>query len=249
MPDSQSRLSEIKETYREIYLIVAPPRTASTAFTRVIWEHPQVGFYCHEPFELVYHRNLALTSVIGKLNNLIGLDRAEHKQEGDKVSVVVKEMTFQVGKHFPLLVSLTTHPVIFLMRDPRRSILSRMQRRKEGNQPAIFPPVESGWHDLHLQVMHCKAQNIPYLIVDAQDFRRAPNSIFQIVLERLGLPFVPEVLSWQPLANVTLDDLGGEQSHWHARALGSTRIEAEDDSLPEMDVFPDSGLFRNLLQT
>jgi hypothetical protein len=40
MPYFRNRLNEIKETYNEIYLIVAPPRTASTAFTRVIWEHP-----------------------------------------------------------------------------------------------------------------------------------------------------------------------------------------------------------------
>lgn len=237
MLDFLDSLTSIKETYNEIYVIVAPPRTSSTAFSRVFWNHPQVDIYCHEPFDRVYHRQEGLMSAIEELNHPMRLNSSENKQ--GKENLVIKEMTFQVGKYFPLLASLTAHPVIFLIRDPRLSILSRMRKRKEGGLLPIFPPVESGWHDLHSQVMLCKKEDIPYFIIDSKDFRDYPERIFKIVLERVGLSLSQEIFSWKPVKNVVLGTLNGEQSHWYKHVLKSSSIEPESQLVSEM-VFPEN---------
>ena len=48
-------------------MIVAPPRSASTAFSRVFWEQGSVAYYCHEPFEVTYFDEAPLGEVVAKL--------------------------------------------------------------------------------------------------------------------------------------------------------------------------------------
>ena len=57
-------LREATERYSDIYVIVSPPRCSSTAFARVLWQHPSVGYYSHEPFEVTYFDGAGLDGVL-----------------------------------------------------------------------------------------------------------------------------------------------------------------------------------------
>ena len=56
----------LRSAYPEIFVIVSPPRSNSTAFARVFWEQPSVRFYAHEPFEVTYYRERDLSEVAEK---------------------------------------------------------------------------------------------------------------------------------------------------------------------------------------
>ena len=74
------RLAGIAARYPEIVVIISPPRCSSTAFARVFWEHPEVRYYCHEPFEVTYYDDAPLADVAAKLEAPIDL-AARYKPE------------------------------------------------------------------------------------------------------------------------------------------------------------------------
>lgn len=65
---------EILDRHGSVYAIVSPPRCSSTAFARVFWEQPSVGFYCHEPFEVTYYLQQDLDQVVERLSSPLDLD-------------------------------------------------------------------------------------------------------------------------------------------------------------------------------
>ena len=241
-----SIFSKIIARYDKIYVIVSPPRCSSTAFARVFWEQPSIGYYSHEPFEVTYYKNLDLSHVVNKLENPLVLKRLKnHKNSDLGEGLVIKEMSFQVGKNFALLAALTQEPIIFMLRDPRLNIASRMAKKQEQGDNPIFPFQESGWEFLLDQIEYCQQKNLPYIVVDATDFRNNPKVIFKQVFAKLKLPFDREMLSWRSCENVEIDNLDGQQSHWYERVLTSTNIQPATETIPAIDSFPTTGGFRD----
>lgn len=238
--------SKIKDRYDKIYVIVSPPRCSSTAFARVFWEQPSIGYYSHEPFEVTYYQNLDLSHVVNKLENPLVLKPIKNYKNSELgEELVIKEMSFQVGKNFALLAALTQEPIIFMLRDPRLNIASRMAKKLEQNDSPIFPFQESGWEFLLAQIEYCQLKKLPYIVVDATDFRNNPKVIFKQVFAKLKLPFDREMLSWRSCENVEIDNLDGQQSHWYERVLTSTNIQPATETIPAIDSFPTTGGFRD----
>ena len=260
-------LERFREKHEQVYVILGPPRSSSTAFARVFWEHPSIGYYCHEPFDVTYHKKLDLSHVIKAIERPVSLEAVKNRKHKGKQlavrvgsdhrwvvsiarqpvvsnSLVIKEMTFQIGRNFDLLAAFTNHPLIFVIRDPRLSIASRMRKRMEGGEDYIFPLEESGWNDLDYQIAHCKESNIPYLIVDSADFRTYPRIIFNKVFKKIGLSFSESMLRWQEKQDIELGNLEGAQNHWYKRVLQSTGIEPTNEPVPEVDSFPEANGFR-----
>lgn len=228
-------LQEIKDKYQDIYIILSPPRCSSTAFSRVFWEHPAIGYYCHEPFDAVYHKRFSLEYALNTINYPMNLTKVKESSIVG-TNLVVKAMTFQVGKYFNLLINLTKKPIIFLIRDPRLSILSRVKMLKQGRNDSDFPITEAGWIDLNYQINHCQESNVPFLIVDSQDFRGYPEIVFQEVFHKLEIPFSKSMLSWKDAGNINLGNLGDAQKHWYYKALSSINMKPENDITLEVDL-------------
>lgn len=238
-PDAIAMFSGILERYSEIYAIVSPPRCSSTAFARMFWEQPSVRYYCHEPFETTYYLAEGLEEVRDKFAeplDLTSLDRVEVGAAAD--ALVVKEMPYQAGSNFPLLAAIARKPIIFLMRDPRLSIASRMRKKVEVGDDPDFPKIESGWQLWENQIKWCEEQGIEHVLVDSGDFREQPLQVFKRVFERLGLPFNPQMLEWQAQPQVELDNLGGRHRHLYNAVLSSTGIRAEPARAPDLLDFP-----------
>jgi hypothetical protein len=235
----------VRERHGEIYVIVSPPRCSSTAFARVFWEHPNVGYYSHEPFEVLYYNGENLSTVVEKLEQPLDLREIKRYQSvGRNGSLIIKEMPYQVGRHFPLLVSLATGPIIFLIRDPRLNISSRMvMKRLVGDNP-LFPLVESGWELIQRQVRWCQSNEISHVIVDSTDYRNQPTAVFEQVFARFQLPFSSGMLSWEPLTDVDIDNLDGRHRHLYKRVMDSSGIEPAIELVPEIESFPVENGFR-----
>jgi hypothetical protein len=153
-------------------------------------------------------------------------------------------MTFQAGEDADVLFELATRPILFVVRDPRLSVASRMRLVRAPHDSAPFPPRETGWGDLREQVRRCREAGHPYALLDVTDLRRSPVSVAPLLFEALGLPFAPEVLEWTPAAGVSLGQLGEAQSAWYRRVLLSTGIEPPLEDVPSPDAFPAAGGFR-----
>jgi Sulfotransferase domain len=217
--------------YRDVYVIVAPPRSSSTALARVFWGNPAIRYYCHEPFDRMYHQAADYDAVVCALACPIDLDRLDGGSAAGH-SLLIKEMTFQVGADFPTLASITTHPIIFVIREPRLCISSRTRRLQERGH-TVFPVVESGWDDLERQVAFCDDTGIHYVVVDSAEFRSAPVGVFRQLFPMLGLVFTPGMLRWRPVTDVTLGGLDGQQDHWYLRVLGSSGVQPETATAPD----------------
>lgn len=224
---------------------MSPPRCGSTAFPRVFWEQDSVGYYSHEPFETTYFWNEGLDKVYEKLEHPLDVRcLKKHKGGASGNALVIKEMPYQVGENFPLLVKLASKPMVILIRDPRLNISSRMQKKKEAGQNPIFPLVETGWDLLVSQLQYIQDRKIPYMIIDATDFRNSPEIIFPQVFSRLGLPFSPTMLEWEPTREVDIDNLAGIHRHLYRRALLSSGIQPATEVIPDFNSFPVEGGFR-----
>ncbi len=241
-------VERLRERHGEIYLIVAPPRTASTALARVLWQHPEVGWYSHEPFDRVYHRGAGPESAAAALERPASVRVAADGRAARGRRLVVKEMTFQVGGHFGALAALTSRPVVFLLRDPRLAIASRMrQLEREGSDP-LFPPAESGWAALGAQVADCRGGGRPYALLDSTDLRNRPLEVLPPLFERLGLEFSADFLRWEPAGRLEIGELGGlegEQSAWYERVLSSRGLEPARSAPPDLGTFPEERGFRD----
>jgi len=221
----------------ETYVIVAPPRSASTALARILWHHPAIRFYAHEPYGAVYHQGAGPDAAEEALDQAADLGVTIGGKPAGARGLVVKEMTFQVGGAFPELAARTTWPVIFNVRDPRLCVASRMAMRRKQGLPEVFPVNESGWPDLAEQIGWCRDEGVPYRVVDATELRQHPQVIAPLVLEALGLEFNDSVLCWTPVKSETVQAVAA-QDHWYERVLSADRIEAAVEPIPELASFP-----------
>jgi len=232
----------VLERHGEVLAIVAPPRTASTALARILWNHPEVGFYSHEPFEPTWYRDASIEVAAELLNAPAPVGELGGRGMGR--ALVVKEMTFQVGDAFPVLAELATRPIVFLIRDPRLSIASRMEVLRRSGRPELFPLRESGWDDLGRQLDFVRAAGLPHLVVDSHDLRSSPETVVPPLLDALGLSFTSELLTWKPSTATGLSAVSGPADPFYQRVLQSGGIEPPRESPPPLESFPETDGFR-----
>lgn len=239
----RERLEAVRERHGEVYAILAPPRTASTVLARILWNHPEIGWYSHEPFEPTWYQGADLR----RAAELLGAPApvADLGGRGGGRRLVVKEMTFQVGDALPLLASLATRPIVVLIRDPRLAVASRMRVLRRSGRPEAFPLRESGWEDLARQLEHMRRERVPHVIVDSTDLRRAPEMLVPPLLERLGLAYAPELLTWEASGASGLSAVSGAEDPFYQRVLGSRGVEPPAETVPDLADFPCEGGFRD----
>jgi len=243
---NHSLLATIQAQFSNIFIVISPPRCGSTVFARVLWNHPSISYYSHEPFEKNYYKEATVTDAFQQILNPLSLPEVgqETHHPTEQKSLIIKDIAFQSQKVFPLLASLTKLPIIFLIRDPRLSIYSKISARKKMGQNPIFPTTETGWEALLTQIRFCQENHLEHLIVDASDFRTYPQAIFKQVFERLGLPFSEEVLSWEPTPSLKLDNFGGKFNLYYKRVINSSGIQAVTEEIPTIEAFPTTGGMR-----
>lgn len=241
-----SSFEVLAKKYDKVHLIVSPPRCGSTAFARVFWEHPSVRYYSHEPFETTYYADGSLEETYEKIDEPLDLlpiksQQAEHPTGN---SLVIKEMPYQIGSNFSMTLSWVAKPIIFLIRDPRLNIESRINKKLETGDSPFFPLKETGWELIHGQIKHCRMHHIPYLIVDSTDFRNHPEVVLPKVFKQLDLPYYDSQLSWKADQSIEIDNLGGAHEHLYKKVLGSNTIKPANEPIPAIESFTEEGGIR-----
>jgi hypothetical protein len=237
------QLAGVRERHGDVHAIVAPPRTASTALARILWNHEQVGFYSHEPFEATWYEGATAERAVALLTQPEPV--AELGGRGSGRALVVKEMTFQVGDAFPLLAGLATQPIVFLIRDPRLCIASRMRVLEASGRPQVFPLRESGWDDLARQLEYVRREGIEHVVVDSGDLRADPEAVAPPLLARLGLAWSPSLVRWSASGATGLSSVSGADDPFYQQVLESRGLEPDTERMPELDEFPADDGFRD----
>lgn len=235
--ESLAACEALANRHSAIYVIVSPPRCGSTALARVFWEHPTVRYYCHEPFEVTYYDKQGLDVVFAKLADPLDIQAVTSGGASSANALVIKEMPYQVGDHFPLLARLATAPVVFLIRDPRLNIASRIAKKLETGDSPFFPLIETGWELIAQQVNYCRRENIPYALIDASDFRNVPTQVFPGLFALFGLEFSSSMLTWQSCDDLEIDNLDGAHSHLYRRVLSSRGVQPAKEDIPSRESF------------
>jgi hypothetical protein len=223
---------EIRQRFDPALLIVSPPRSGSTALARAFWQHPAFRWYVHEPFDRVYHHGGGEESVLTAVRDPI--DVGGHGVGG----LIIKEMTFQVGSYAGELVALASLPIVVALRDPRLAVESRMRQRRHAGQEPSFPHNESGWCDLVEMLDHLHASQVRHVLVETTRLRARPAHCLEVLCARLGIGYMPDMLSWPAAGDMHLGQLASEQTSWYERVLRSSGFEPPTEVVPGLDEFP-----------
>jgi hypothetical protein len=111
----------------------------------------------------------------------------------------------------------------FIIRDPAPVIASL------GRFWPDFTPEETGYEQQHRLFELALENGEEPAVVDAADLTADPEGTIRVYCEKLGVPFMPESLSWEP------GDVPGWEmwTEWHEEAQESTGIKSqplEDDT-------------------
>ncbi len=208
----------------------AVPRSISTAFERVFVERGDFKVF-HEPFSASYYYSEKRQS-----------DRyadVEPKEEYNPENVLAtmldpswerrvyfKDMALHAkGVMTPELVSTFTNT--FIIRDPVPVIASMNRFWPD------FTLEEIGYEMQHRLFKMAVENGEEPAIVDAADLTANPDGLVATYCERIGVPFIPEALTWEA-RKIPDWEMWAE---WHTEAEDSTGIKREpledDKELPE----------------
>lgn len=200
-------------------MLWSAPRSRSTAFFRMMAERGDFTVV-HEPFSyLVMHGH---TDVAGtRVGSGAELIKVLLELPGQ---VFMKETT---GFRYPEFVATpeflettefldrVTHT--FLIRDPRETIPSYLKLEPDARIESIGFEL---LHEIHTAVVKRTGQQP--VVVDAADLAQNPEGTVKAYCAAVGVPFVPEALSWDPAQRPEWQP----SRRWHESVAASTGLGA-----------------------
>jgi hypothetical protein len=211
--------------YSKPVALWAVPRSVSTALERVFVERGDFKVF-HEPFSASYYYSperrsdrFAGTEPKEEYGHEKVLARIlEHREK----PIFFKDMAYHVAGFMSReFVSRFTNT--FIIRDPAPVIASLHRFWPD------FTVEEAGYEQQHRLFGLAVENEEEPAVVDASDLTKDPEGTIRAYCERLGVPFVPEALSWAPGEVPGWEMWAG----WHEEAAESTGIKSqplEDDT-------------------
>jgi hypothetical protein len=195
------------------------PRSISTAFERVMMERKDFKIL-HEPFSYLYYVHQEGATVSQQYvdsehpTDYAGI-RAHIEQAAASRPVFFKDMCAhcytELAADTIFLQRLTN---TFLIRDPAKAIASYYAMNPEVTVEEIGLKQLCGIYE---QALTMDARPI---VIDADDLEDDPEAIVNAYCQAIGIPFLPESLSWEPEHQEEWDIW----KDWHADAAQSTGI-------------------------
>jgi hypothetical protein len=204
----------------------AVPRSLSTVFERSFVERDDLEVL-HEPFSASYYYGE------DRLSDRYSDVEPEAEYNYDRVvadvlrprqkRVFLKDMAYHakavMGPEF-----ISSFVNTFILRDPKY-VLSSLHKMWPD-----FTLEETGYEELYWAFRYATEAGEDPVVVDAMTFSEDPVGILSAYCERVGLPFQPEALSWEP----------GEVEEWkrwegwHEAAQRSTGVKRAERKDPEL---------------
>jgi hypothetical protein len=206
----------------------AVPRSLSTAFERVFVERDDLEVL-HEPFSASYYYgedrlSARYSDVEPKAEHNYKRVLADILKPRQK-RVFLKDMAYHAkGVMGPEFISNFVNT--FIVRDPKYVLSSLYKMWPD------FTLEEAGYEELYWAFRYAAEAGEDPVVVDAMTFSESPVGVLSAYCERVGVPFRPGALSWEPGEIEEWKNWEG----WHEAAQQSTgieRAERRDPALPE----------------
>jgi Sulfotransferase domain len=206
----------------------AVPRSLSTAFERVFVERDDLEVL-HEPFSAAYYYGPDRLSEryadeAPKPENSYESVLAEVFRPREK-RLFLKDMPYQ-AKGVMSREFIRRFTNTFIIRDPKYVLSSLYKMWPD------FTLEETGFEQIYWAFKYAEEAGQDPVVVDAMTFSEDPVGILSVYCERVGIPFRPDALSWEP----------GEVEKWKSwegwheaaqRSTGIKRAERRDPELPD----------------
>jgi Sulfotransferase domain len=204
----------------------AVPRSLSTAFERVFVERDDLEVL-HEPFSAAYYYGPDRLSEryadeAPKPENSYESVLAEVFRPRER-RLFLKDMPYQAkGVMSRVFISRFTNT--FIIRDPKYVLSSLYKMWPD------FTLEETGFEQIYWAFRYAEEAGQDPVVVDAMTFSEHPVGILSVYCERVGVPFRPDALSWEPGEVEKWKSWEG----WHEAAQQSTGIERAERRDPEL---------------
>jgi hypothetical protein len=204
----------------------AVPRSLSTAFERVFVERDDLEVL-HEPFSAAYYYGPDRLSEryadeAPKPENSYESVLAEVFRPREK-RLFMKDMPYQ-AKSVMSREFISRFANTFIIRDPKYVLSSLYKMWPD------FTLEETGFEQIYWAFRYAEEVGQDPVVVDAMTFSENPVGILSVYCERVGIPFRPDALSWEPGEVEKWKSWEG----WHEAAQQSTGIERAERRDPEL---------------
>ena len=115
-------------------------------------------------------------------------------------ALFIKEIIYFAQGRFHKLVEepMDAFKHTFLIRDPRKSILSLHKALKAIDRLSRMSTEMAGFRSLHELFLTVQQVDIEPVVVDADDLLENPKEMMKLYCSATGLPFSEDMLSWTP---------------------------------------------------
>ena len=203
-------------------LLWSPPRCVSTAFEKTFSQRSDT-VVVHEPFtDCYYFSRGRKSSFYGDCEELLDYDgnQAIQKIQLNSAPIIFcKELAFQglpyINQYFLKNVINT-----FIIRHPIE-VLASMEKVETN-----FPEEDFGFNELY-QIWTIVTENLKQqpIVVEANRFRSNPEVVLRSYCEKIGIEFMPQMLSWEDGKLMTWQPYELDtQVKWHKTLESSTNI-------------------------
>ena len=206
-----------------LWALWAVPRSASTAFERMIAERGDL-LVVSEPFSSAYYDGPEARS--GRFectapSATFAAVRADLLGSARRQATFVKDMAYHA---LPALDDELVHGCrhTFLVRDPAWSVPSLARRWPD------FTAEETGFDAVARMLARVEEAGQEAVVLDSDDVRRRPDAVLRAWCERVGLAFLPGALGWEP----GMKDGWDRWQEWHESTASSAGFRPPDAEPP-----------------
>lgn len=238
--------------HKKIIVLIAPPRSLSTAFLRMMAERedfhvinePTCSIFnrSHYPITSAFYSEDANTSYAEVKSAILSPNITKH--------IFVKEMSFSFEEFISQEPNFIKNPNIFfvlLLRDPHYSIISFYKKIAVEAINFIIDdfPILTGYQSLHAIFNSLKKEAIrPPYILNANQLITDTYASIQAFCKYVNIPYHTKYLHWPPLTFHHQFNKWQENKkqefihHWHDEALNSngfhhtTHYEIDENGMP-----------------
>ena len=220
----------------KIVALWAVPRSTSTAFEWMMRQRGDLDCL-HEPFGEAWYQGEAPfghgfqreKTTPGLTLDSVWEDIQSRAQQGP---VFLKDFPHYISHMWtPEFLGQFTHA--FLIRDPAKTLTSLYHQWNDFDELEVGFPEQRALFDLLTAI-----NGAPPPVIDSDDLLEQPEAMTRAFCESVGIPFLPEALSWEPGGDPSAHSWWDGGS-FHANLAQSTGLVAQKRKYVELDNLPD----------
>ncbi len=226
----------------EIVILWATPRSTSTAFEWMMRKRGDMACF-HEPFGEAWYQgdDARAPRLNGDCPRKPGLTSAAVLEglqgAAQKRPVFSKDMP-QFTDHMWNEDFYARFRHSFLIRNPAK-VLASLQRSWVKTGSSGFERNEIGFDEQRrLFDILCERDGTAPPVIDSDDLLEDPNTMVEAYCKAVGLPFIPEALSWEPGSRSEVRWYDGDDSIWHDTLRNSDGLKPQPRKASDLADLP-----------